>query len=890
MADTHSDATSVDDGTEPSVWNTLEQSDATEEPDLGESLPDEDPPAAGTSGTTATATPTAASTSAPPTTAPQQTAGEKATDERLNAQCILIDFISNLAELNFNWRTSQDNQNSIDTEDAACGGGGPNNPYMIGMYGDGEIFSSLINGSEKKSRFLDFTTAQLSSITPVVRLYKVQQLDDGTNLDYLIPFSTHAGWANGLSTSGRVWDANQNSAPIITDQFGPLISDAPINVGLKSFDWQFEGSNPVSSKVDIKAKLVLFAKSLNDIVEPFNIYSIKPDSSSGEYDAITFRYADLILRGGKKFTDARQYDPRYYRIKIQVGWKTENTSLFSNEQIESLKANTSTLILTLIDHKFDFDQDGSLKLEINYRAYFESIMANEDGDFLRTPEQQHEIDEKRVKLHNLNAILSADPDSNDGPSAQEINNAKQEYEQLTKEYESRIDELNKESFRSIIESLQARKAIYYIQVNNETYTELRNRVLEYGAEALASDTAITWKPNPSEIAKAAQEAVAEADRENKSNDKLNNLVPENVEGKYNLAFFYLGDLFALAINRMYQKMRTGIYIDPNGTIIQEPYQDVDLPRFIFGTAFYKDIANPSVLRYVNILDVPVSVEWFTEWFVNEVISQGRDVYPLLYFIRSLSSKLINDLLSNRCDTSNALKNRNRLNSINFTIYKFESYDNDLDSDALGLEKSINNYIDFTAQQVGQIANQFAPEYGDVSNLQEYVAIYCQDRRAPDKVVCEKDFEEGRYHFYFGRDRGIVKKITFNRTQATGLRELNYARESDGIGLEQLMLPYDLDIIMVGNNLMYNGMMIYVNPSGFGRKIGQPDDPESVSFKLKLGGYHLVYRVENILGLDGFETRVKARWVGSGNSSALVKNNGTDKGTIYGAASSPLRDK
>ncbi len=221
MADTHSDATSVDDGIEPSVWDTFGQSDATEEPDLGESLPDEDPPDAGTSGTTATATPTAASTSAPPTTAPQQTAGEKATDERLNAQCILIDFISNLAELNFNWRASQDNQNSIDTENGACGGGGPYNPYMIAMYGDGEVFSSLINGSEKKSRFLDFTTAQLSSITPVVRLYKVQQLDDGTNLDYLIPFSTHAGWANGLSTSGRVWDANQNSAPIITDQFGP---------------------------------------------------------------------------------------------------------------------------------------------------------------------------------------------------------------------------------------------------------------------------------------------------------------------------------------------------------------------------------------------------------------------------------------------------------------------------------------------------------------------------------------------------------------------------------------------------------------------------------------------------------------------------------------------
>ncbi len=345
-------------------------------------------------------------------------------------------------------------------------------------------------------------------------------------------------------------------------------------------------------------------------------------------------------------------------------------------------------------------------------------------------------------------------------------------------------------------------------------------------------------------------------------------------------------------------MRTGIYIDPDGTIIQESYQDVDLPRFIFGNALYKDIANPSVLRYVNVLDVPVSVEWFTEWFVNEVISQGRDVYPLLYFIRSLSSKLINDLLSNRCDTSNALKNRNRLNSINFIIKKHalafdvsgNNVTSDLVSDQLAVEKQFNNYEYITVEAIGKVAQENAPEYGDVSNLQEYVAIYCQDRRAPDKVDCEKDFEEGRYHFYFGRDRGIVKKITFNRTQVTGLRELNYARESSGLGLEQLMTPYDLDIIMVGNNLMYNGMMIYVNPSGFGRKIGEPDDPESVSFKLKLGGYHLVYRVENILGLDGFETRVKARWVGSGNSSALVKNNGTDMGTIYGAASSPLRDK
>jgi len=107
---------------------------------------------------------------------------------------------------------------------------------MIGMTGDGEDFSSLINGSQLKGKFLDFTTAQLSSLTPVVKLYKVQQQEDGSTLDYLIPFPTHAAWLNATTNTGQILkndfqgigvDEKQNQVPL------------PINVGLKSFDWQF---------------------------------------------------------------------------------------------------------------------------------------------------------------------------------------------------------------------------------------------------------------------------------------------------------------------------------------------------------------------------------------------------------------------------------------------------------------------------------------------------------------------------------------------------------------------------------------------------------------------------------------------------------------------------
>jgi hypothetical protein len=79
------------------------------------------------------------------------------------------------------------------------------------------------------------------------------------------------------------------------------------------------------------------------------------------------------------------------------------------------------------------------------------------------------------------------------------------------------------------------------------------------------------------------------------------------------------------------------------------------------------------------------------------------------------------------------------------------------------------------------------------------------------------------------------------------------------------------------------MMIMIDPSGFGRRIGQPDDPDSISFKLKLGGYHLVYSVSNSLSLDGFVTTIKARWIGSGRANPLDKNKDKETGVIYSAA-------
>jgi hypothetical protein len=276
------------------------------------------------------------------------------------------------------------------------------------------------------------------------------------------------------------------------------------------------------------------------------------------------------------------------------------------------------------------------------------------------------------------------------------------------------------------------------------------------------------------------------------------------------------------------------------------------------------------------LDIPISVEWFTEWFTANVIMQDKEIYPLLYFFSDLCTKIISNIMSTTCVGDNKLlRNKNKFNRVNFNIVKNGESEA---SDALLIEKDIlfdyNDYYyldiaDLTTEQIRDIVvnNSLSSDQPvDYNNIQEYIVLYCQDKTAPTSVDCEEDQKNGIYHVYFGKDRGIVKKINFKRTQTIGLRESNYIRNSNGIGLQQLMTPYDVDISMIGNNLMYNGMMIYVDPSGFGRNIGSPDDSNSVSYQLKLGGYHTVYRVENSFGVNGFETNVKSKWVGSGASS------------------------
>jgi hypothetical protein len=121
-----------------------------------------------------------------------------------------------------------------------------------------------------------------------------------------------------------------------------------------------------------------------------------------------------------------------------------------------------------------------------------------------------------------------------------------------------------------------------------------------------------------------------------------------------------------------------------------------------------------------------------------------------------------------------------------------------------------------------------------------------DNRSGDRTQDEK---EGVYHFFLGSDRGLVKEFNFSQKQMPQLRAMNIEKVNEGASKAGiLILPMDVSLRMVGNALLRNGSMIYVNADyGVGQRVAD---------SLKLGGYYRVYKSVNTIGPGLFETTVE----------------------------------
>ena len=146
----------------------------------------------------------------------------------------------------------------------------------------GEPFSFInkLTQSPTKQFLYAMRNDELSTLQPQIRLFKIISDDNGNEYEVEIKFDSH----------------------LSKFDLDDLLSDKSIRgkgVGIKSFNFSYEGSNVFSIKKTISAKLVLFANTFGELLQ---------DRESFYYDnarvqnSHIYKYTDLALKtGGNSF-------------------------------------------------------------------------------------------------------------------------------------------------------------------------------------------------------------------------------------------------------------------------------------------------------------------------------------------------------------------------------------------------------------------------------------------------------------------------------------------------------------------------------------------------------------------------------------------------------------
>jgi len=139
-----------------------------------------------------------------------------------------------------------------------------------------------------------------------------------------------------------------------------------------------------------------------------------------------------------------------------------------------------------------------------------------------------------------------------------------------------------------------------------------------------------------------------------------------------------------------------------------------------------------------------------------------------------------------------------------------------------------------------------------------------------------DLKKNIYHFYIGKDSGIVKNIQFVASELEGRAEAAWSVMGDGLNNAMFMIPrvYDVTVTLIGNHLFEPGQTFFVNPTmGTNLSIGK-DNRLSSSDILKntgLGGYYYIINMETRVKEGLFETVIEGVKIGLASSSATSQS-------------------
>ena len=774
------------------------------------------------------------------------------------------------------------------------------------------FMNRLVQYPSAKALF-NLTTAQISSLVPTIRLYRVET-DPATGKDIGVteikfdPNPAVKSYENGKSALDLFSDKKKRG----------------YGVGLQSFDFTFHGSDPFAVKKAIQAKLSIFATSFGDLIT----------------ERAGYKFSDLALKTGKTPDDLRNnldiidqqnLDKLNFRLKAVVGWAVpkELVGSFDFSEIDAVNNSFVTLNLTPTTHEFSFDEMGGVVFTINYLAYIEDYFNQTKFNIFADPKIEA-IRNARKLFYEFVNTQGCDQESLD----------------IIKEADAKIIQNEKRrSFSSILSNLRKQNKLLTYNISYDDVSKFLRTGRVSDSNSLVPKT---FDSSSGDAIQAAFNTYSDANSSSDPNERER--VAKLTQEDNAITFFFISDLLSIIMES----------IDDSFNEITEVEKELDFLKIIEAQNIYDDgqkvsaslIGNFSRKGYVNFLnnrggkeykqsllkakaqfeklrlvfgpveirnpfktaevqfcsigDIPLSLNYFTEFLTKKMIGRDETYYPLTNFVKDLVNDVIKNFLNNDGCFDFGIRQKLKLNSTVVAAYnstenryhdttnsgyeiakeEFEEGQTPLDDITYYIGNNritqgepgfgAGNVFDLTKTGIQPILQVSGPDRSPVvkppiGREMNYYVFYAGRSYPTDLMTGDEgvDSQNGIFHYVLGKDRGIVKNISLDRTDMNGLKELRFEKEGFD-GLTQLREVYNASIDCFLNVSALPGSYIYVDPRGFSPEAG-------VNYsQFGIGGYYMITRAEHSIAPGKADTQIVAKWVADTNGRIESAENGNFK--------------
>ena len=770
---------------------------------------------------------------------------------------------------------------------------------LIQVEAGGELMNDLTT-SRLLSPLFSALPADLSSLTPYVKMYRRDRDENGNYIDRVFRFA--------------------NSMPDVVDLFRET-KGLGHGVGLKSFRWETTGKNPYSAPRTLIASMKIHFQSISELY----------GSAEGGNELGELRWAELLMPPGptttlmgnlcwadvqKKYPNQFDNEEEYKdRVKlesgkkqkgassttlmVETGWAYTKKNILSEEMKMAVDKAKMVFSLRLNRHNFNFNQDGTIDLDIDFNSSMETRAGAPESDVLTLGLDGKSAIQKEIKnletkigtentsVANLACDIAAEKAAGSGKKKSKNEIDKKAKEKCLTEYKKALAAAKKErrisNYGRFVQNLLKKERLFRIVVSEEQYEagQLPLRKPQpasnrNAADKLAEGTVAAEKKRGKKKRKSKRGKKNSEQAEIKSGTLLSRLRAEFKadkslkRGQKAVYFFYLGDLLDYYTDAMSNSARN---------MKKDESANKETPfRMILGefnVYNYKAIVRDKINIYdaddeellnkekyatrTNLANLPISLDLYSMWFTDKMVNKA-DEFSFKRFIDLLMPEVTSNALSVFVDSDPNLNEKIRISEKGLPIKTSIAYG----ANSLLEERSQNHYP-IEARDLSNLVGGESPILlerdliGNQNGGADYMILYSKRLPAGFTEVNEaENAKSGIYHFRLGSDRGIVKSIELQKTDNKAIQARNimhaYNRK-DGYGL--LQEPYDGNITIFGGAMFQPGQYIYINPTGAG--LGTGLERLSIAHRLGLGGFYLITKVTTDLEAGMLETKLECKF-------------------------------